>query len=265
MEREAELQKDHIKKIEAANMKARELEAIRNVDSTIVVSSTELELLKPQLPEVSLEILPLLLNIPGTNVGFLDRKDFCFVGGFQHTPNIDAVLYFTSEIMPIIRKKLPGVKFHIIGSKPTPEILALNSEDIVVHGFIDDLNAVLGQMRLSVAPLRYGAGVKGKVGTSMAAGLPSVISPIAAEGMSLTDGQHAIIASNPHNFANSVIELYTDNILWEKISLQGLNYSKEAWGPNASFLALHSILYKLLPNLKNDKKYELALYSERFK
>ena len=264
MAREAELLGDKTKRLEALDMKRLELAAIRAMDATIVVSQAELEILQPQLPGCRLEILPLLLNIPGTQVGFDRRKDFCFVGGFQHTPNVDAVQYFASAVMPAIRKKLPGVKFHIIGSKPPETVKALAAEDIVVHGFIEDLNGLLDQMRLSVAPLRYGAGVKGKVGTSLAAGLPSVLSDVAAEGMQLLDGEHVLVANDSGSMAQAIVRLYSDRALWQAVSESGLTYAESAWGPKASFDGIYKIIRQLFPDFAATPKYPLSLYSKDF-
>jgi GT2 family glycosyltransferase len=264
MTREAELLGDHAKRLEADDMKRRELAAIRAMDATIIVSPAELEILHPQLPGCRLEILPLLLNIPGTQVGFEQRKDFCFVGGFQHTPNVDAVQHFVAAVMPAIRKKLPGVKFHIVGSKPPETVKALAAEDIVVHGFIEDLNSLLDQMRLSVAPLRYGAGVKGKVGTALAAGLPSVLSDVAAEGMQLLDGVHALVANDSGSMAEAIVRLYTDPALWQTMSESGLAYAESAWGPLASFDGMHEIIRQLFPDFSATPKYPLSLYNQDF-
>lgn len=264
IEREAELLHDTQKRAEAEVMKVSELSSIRSMDSTILVSTAELEILRPQLPGVNLEVLPLLLNIPGTKKGYKERKDFCFVGGFQHTPNVDAVQYFSTDVMPIVREILPGVKFHVVGSNPPDFIQKLACDDIVVHGFIEDLNGFLDQMRLSVAPLRYGAGVKGKVGTALAAGLPSVLSEIAAEGMALTPEEHALISNDAKGIAMSIQRLYSNQNLWEKLSRQGIVYAEKAWGPDASYFSLMEIIKSLFPGFSSKPEHKLSLYSEKF-
>jgi GT2 family glycosyltransferase/glycosyltransferase involved in cell wall biosynthesis len=242
MEREAALLPGAGRESAAAAMKEREFKAIRSVDATIVVSTAEMEILQPQLPDQALQILPLLLNVPGSQRGYAERQGLIFVGGYQHTPNVDAVLYFVGEVMPLVRKALPGVVFHVVGSKPPPEILALAAPDVVVHGFVEDIGPLLDKMRVSVAPLRYGAGVKGKVGTALAAGLPTVGTPIAAEGMGVVHGKHLLIGATSEELANCIVRLYGDRPLWERISAAGLEFADEAWGPAASYRTLSNII-----------------------
>jgi GT2 family glycosyltransferase len=264
LEREFEVSGDRLKQHEANIIKTVEFEAIESVDSTIVVSQVELEILTPQLPKSRLRILPLLLNIPKTQNGYKNRKGFCFIGGFQHPPNIDAVLFFAKNVMPIVRKVLPGVKFHVVGSNVTKEIKDLACADIEIHGFIQDLNTFMDNMRLSVAPLRFGAGVKGKVGTSLAAGLPSVLTNVAMEGMAVKNGEHALIANDPESIAEAIKSIYNNQSLWEKISKQGIEFAEAVWGPKASFDEMFKIIHELLPKVEAKAKYPLVLYNEKF-
>ena len=117
-------------------MKQRELAAIRASDASIVHSTVELELLSPELPDARLHAYPLIMNVPGTSKTFSERRDIVFVGGYQHTPNVDAVQYFVAEIMPLLRQRLPGVCFYAVGSKPPAEIQALACEDVIITGFV---------------------------------------------------------------------------------------------------------------------------------
>jgi GT2 family glycosyltransferase/ubiquinone/menaquinone biosynthesis C-methylase UbiE len=245
MEREAALLQSTQRAAEAAVMKERELRAIRSVDSTIVVSTAEMEILQPQLPDQQLQMLPLLLNVPGTEKAFHDRQGLLFVGGYQHTPNVDAVRFFVGEVMPLVRELLPGVVLNVVGSKPPPEILALAAKDVVIHGFVEDLAPLLDEVRVSVAPLRYGAGVKGKVGTALAAGLPTVATPVAAEGMGLIEGEQLLVASSAADLAECVHRLYTDPELWARLSEAGIRAATAMWGPAASFAQLSSIVRQL--------------------
>lgn len=260
MEREAALLKDDVKVAEAAAMKAREFAAIRAVDSTIVVSTAEMEILKPQLPDQPLQMLPLLLDVPGTTVGFESRQGVLFVGGFQHTPNVDAVEFFVAEVMPLLRQQLPGVVFNVVGSKPPPAIKALAGPDVIIHGFVEDLKPILDEMRVSVAPLRYGAGVKGKVGTALANGLPTVCTPMAAEGMGVVDGEQVLIGATPAGLAEAVARLHLDGRLWARISGNGLDFARDTWGPQASYGSLASIIRSIgIP--VDDNPDALVLYT----
>lgn len=242
MEREAGLQSDSTKQKEALEMKARELAAMRAADSTIVVSHAEEDLLSREAPDVRVRVFPLILNAEGTVVPYGERKDIIFVGGYQHHPNIDAVRYFVSDIMPLLRKRLPGVRFHAVGSKPPADISALACEDVIVTGFVENLAPLLDRMRVSVAPIRFGAGIKGKVGTAMCAGLPVVATQLAAEGMSLSDGKNILIADGAKQFTDAIVKLYEDESLWNRISQNSVAFADKAWGGRVAWKNLSQIL-----------------------
>jgi GT2 family glycosyltransferase/SAM-dependent methyltransferase/glycosyltransferase involved in cell wall biosynthesis len=259
MSREAELQSDKVKQKAADEMKQRELAAIRAVDASIVHSTAELEHLRPLLPDAKLHVFPLIMDIKGTSKTFAERRDIVFIGGYQHTPNVDAVQYFVEKIMPLLRKQLPGVRFYAVGSKPPAEIQALASEDIIITGFVEDLTPLLDKMRVSVAPLRYGAGIKGKIGTAMAVGLPVVATSLAAEGMSLTDSENILVADGAEAFANAVAKIYQDEALWNRISQNGLAFADKAWGAEAAYRTLDSILNSVAIS-SSGGGYQLRLY-----
>ena len=245
MMREAELELDNAKLIAAEAMKLREMAAIKLVDATIVVSTAEFELLKPELSDAKLHVFPLILDVQGTSRTYTTRKDIVFVGGYQHPPNIDAVQYFVTEIMPLLRMRLPGVKFYAVGSQVPAEIEALACLDVVITGFIEELNPFLDKMRVSVAPLRYGAGIKGKIGGAMSNGLPVVATPLAAEGMSLQEGENILVAEGAEAFADAIVQLYQNERLWHKISKNGVVFAENAWGAEAAWKNLADILSDL--------------------
>jgi hypothetical protein len=249
-----------VKQKAAIEMKQRELAAIRAADSSIVHSTTELELLRPELPNELLHIFPLIMNIRGTEKTFKDRRDVVFVGGYQHPPNIDAVQYFVNNIMPILRGRLPGIRFYAVGSNPPSAIRTLASEDVVITGFVEDLSSLLDKMRVSVAPLRYGAGIKGKIGTAMVAGLPTIATSLAAEGMSLIDGENILVADGEEEFAEAVIQLYKNEPLWNSLSKAGLDFSAKRWGSKAAWVILESILQGIGISIES-QKYPVKFYS----
>jgi GT2 family glycosyltransferase/glycosyltransferase involved in cell wall biosynthesis/uncharacterized coiled-coil DUF342 family protein len=260
MFREAELHADKEKKRLAEEMKQREFAAIVAADACIIHSTTELDILKPLFPDVKLYVFPLILNIPGSEKAFSDRRDIVFLGGYQHSPNVDAVHHFVQDVLPLIRKQLPGVRFYVVGSNPPTEIQALASEDVIITGFVKDLNPLLSKMRVSVAPLRYGAGIKGKIGTAMAFGLPVVATSLATEGMLLKDGENILVANSPEAFANTVASIYHEEALWNSISQSGLNFAVKTWGAEAAWETFASILRDLAIQVK-PAKYQLTLYS----
>ena len=153
---------------------------------------------------------------------FLQRKDIVFVGGFRHPPNGDGVRWFVESVMPLLRQRLPDVVLHCIGSDPTAEILALQQPGVVVHGYVADLEPAMQGMRIAVAPLRFGAGVKGKINLSMAHGQPVVATSIAIEGMHLANGEDVLVADDAAAFAAALLRLYQDEVLWNRLSANGL-------------------------------------------
>ena len=260
MSRDATLQSDEAKHQAADDMKRLELSAICASHASIVVSTAELELLRPELPKAKLHVFPLIMDVVGTSQPFASRRDIVFVGGYQHAPNVDAVKYFVAEIMPLLRQRLPGVRFYAVGSKTPVEIQALACEDVVISGFVDDLAPLLDKMRVSVAPIRYGAGIKGKIGSAMAVGLPVVATPLAAEGMLLIYDESILVAEGAEQFADAVVKLYQNEPLWNRISQNGLEFAEHAWGAEAAWQALHTILDELGMTTARGA-YPLSLYS----
>ena len=245
MEREAELQNDPAKRKAAAEMKEREFATIQASDLSIVHSTAELTLLAPELPDEKISVFPLIMDVQGTQKKFSERRDIVFVGGYQHAPNVDAVQYFVQDIMPLLRERLPGVRVRVVGSSPPPVILEMASEDVIIEGFVEDLSPLLDQVRISLAPLRYGAGIKGKIGTALAAGLPVVATSLAAEGMGMVEGEHVLVADGPDDFATAIVRLYEDEALWNKLSKAGIEFADQAWGAEAAWTIMADILADL--------------------
>jgi glycosyltransferase involved in cell wall biosynthesis len=208
-----------------------ELKLITSVDATIVVSPVEKELLAREAARANVHVVQLAIPEEPLGPGFESRRDILFIGGYQHTPNAEAVLYFCREILPTLRQRIPDLRFLILGSRPTPAIQALASEHVQVLGFQKDITPYFNACRLMVAPLRFGAGIKGKLGTSFSYGLPVVATSIAAEGMYLQHGREVLIADTAQEFADAVIRLYGDRALWEDMSSAGRQLVRERYSP----------------------------------
>ncbi|MDJ0515222.1 MAG: tetratricopeptide repeat protein [Trichodesmium sp. MO_231.B1] len=223
-QREAKL-KNSLELLEKAiKTKERELALMAKVDCTLVVSMMEKQMLEQENPHLkNIEFFNMPRDIYGAEKEFADRKNILFIGGFQHPPNVDAMLYFVQEIFPLVKHKINDMKIFIIGSKAPEEILNLSSDDVIITGHVPDISEYFHSCKISIAPLRYGAGIKGKILTSFSYGLPVVATPIAAEGMGITDGYDVLIGDNPENFAQQVTNLYLDNKLWSKISQNSLD------------------------------------------
>lgn len=245
LEREAALKKDRAILKESEKLKKLEVELIQKADLTTVVSSAELRLLQ-RMGLKKVVHLPFSREIRPSKVPFEKRSGILFVGGFQHQPNADAVQYFVNDIMPLLREMVSGLKFHIVGSRTPLEIQDLACEDILVHGLLEDLESLMDTMRLNVAPLRYGAGTKGKVIHALANGLPTVATPIAVEGMGLVNLVHVGIADNANDFAKTVCEVYSDKSVWGRLSHNGICFADQFYGIGALRRNLNNSILAIL-------------------
>lgn len=209
---------------QARRTKALELSVMKRADATIVISETEKALVQQELAQVKVAAIPYIREAQGSGNPFGQRRDILFIGGFLHEPNVDAMQYFVADIWPLVRNALPEARLLIVGSNMPDAVKSLAREaGVEVLGFVEDLKPVLDRCRLTIAPLRYGAGIKGKIGTSISHGVPCVATPIAAEGMALAHGKSVMIGTSAESFAASVIELYEDEVLWNKLSANGLD------------------------------------------
>ena len=218
-----------------------EYQLIEQADETWVVSHAEQQLLRENWPDKSIQLVSNIVDIPGSKTPFALRRDWLFIGGFQHRPNTDAVLFFVKEIYPLVSEQLRDAKFYIIGDKVPPEIAALASERIIVAGLQRDVRPFFDSVKLSVAPLRFGAGVKGKINQSMAFGVPVVATSLAIEGMALTEREDILVGDKPEEFARALIELYQSEELWNRLSENGIRktralYSTDVARKNLEFL-----------------------------
>jgi GT2 family glycosyltransferase/glycosyltransferase involved in cell wall biosynthesis len=224
--REAEITNDPEVQQKAREKEQLEYNLIDQADETWVVSGVEQKLLREARPDKSIEIVPTIVDVPGSKAPFSLRRDFLFIGGFQHTPNIDAVIFFLKKIYPLVKERLGDAKFYIIGDKTPPEVVALATDNIIVAGLQPDVRPFFESVKLSVAPLRYGAGIKGKINLSMGFGVPVVATSLAVEGIALTDREDILIADEPEDFARAVLELYESEELWNRLSENSIKKTK---------------------------------------
>jgi len=243
--REAELTKDKAKRKRAAEMKALELGLGSASDVMVVVSTEEENILKEKLPGHRVALISMIHDVQSEIPPYGSRRDCLFVGGFEHTPNVDAMLWFSSEIMPQVLEQLPGVKLHIIGSKIPESIRLLASEHIITHGYVEHIEPFLQSCLLSVAPLRYGAGVKGKITQSMSWGLPVVSTSIGAEGMHLEHDRNVLVADKAAIFAKHIVQLHRDPDLWRRLSQNGLKIIEQHFSMAAAKRNTRELLVQL--------------------
>jgi GT2 family glycosyltransferase/SAM-dependent methyltransferase len=225
-QRQAELAGSQAMMKQAAERREQELAIMRKADATVLLNTKEQELIARLLPDVKTYMLPLIQDIPGSRIGYADRSDIVFVGGFNHPPNLDAVKYFSAEILPRVRAKLPGVKFVIVGSNAPDGLAERVGEGVEIRGFVPNLADVFDRYRISVAPLRVGAGMKGKIVASLSYGVPCVTTSIGSEGMGLTNGQNILVADDPGAFAEAVVSLYRHPAQWQLLSEAGVRFAR---------------------------------------
>jgi len=211
---------------EAKYFKKLEFSIFSKSDVILTPSDTERDIISNAFPAKRVESIPgwIYEHLPAEEieVPYERRKDIMFLGGFGHLPNADAVRWFVNEIFPHISHELPDVRFFIIGADPPEDIETLASTSIVITGYVEDLTPHLEKARVFVAPLRYGAGVKGKIVTAMCYGVPVVTTTIGSEGLGVVNGEECLIADDPEQFAHAVVKLYTNRSLWKKLSENGM-------------------------------------------
>jgi GT2 family glycosyltransferase/glycosyltransferase involved in cell wall biosynthesis len=244
-ERLAKLEQSPALERTAAQTRRSELAVIEAADATLVVSPVEQSVLREAAPEARVHVISNVHEVVGCRRPYAERKDIFFVGGYQHPPNIDAAEWFVGSIWPLIREELPDIQFHLIGSKAPEQVRALHGNGVHFHGFVENLEPWLDGCRLAVAPLRYGAGIKGKVNISMSRGQPVVATPMAVEGMFAKAGRDVLIAETAADFAAAVVRLYRDEALWNQISAHGLENVRQYFSVETARLGLQELLKSL--------------------
>jgi glycosyltransferase involved in cell wall biosynthesis len=203
----------------AMDTRDAELEVIRKVDVTLSYTDTEAAvILSHNLGRGRVMRSPWVVETKGSQAEFAARRDVAFLGGFGHPPNLDAVIFFIDEVMPQLRSALPHVRFMIYGAQIPDALRRKAAADVVFAGYVADVAEVYDSCRVFVAPLRSGAGIKGKVIGALAAGVPTVLSSVAAEGTGITHGREAFVAENAMEWVEAICVLYTDEARWTAMS-----------------------------------------------
>ncbi|HEY4555096.1 MAG TPA: glycosyltransferase [Lysobacter sp.] len=231
----------------AARTRSLELDVIARSDVTLLVSEAERAVLAVDAPNAYVEVVSNIHDVAGPGLPFDERRDVVFVGGFRHPPNVDAVLWFVREVWPRIHARRRDLVFHCIGADAPPEIAALATvEGVRLHGHVPELAPFMDGARIAVAPLRYGAGVKGKVNLSMAHGQPVVATRCAVEGMHLVDGEDVLVADDADAFADAVLRLEADPALWSHLAANGLENVRRHFSADAARDAVRRALGDVL-------------------
>lgn len=195
-----------------------ELEVMRKVD--VILSYNEVEhavILSHNLKDDNIFLCPWVVEKKPGNKSFSEKQDLVFLGNFNHPPNFEGVEFMAKEVMPKLALKDPSIKLKIFGSNINDDVEALASDNVEVIGFAEDLDEMFNDTRIFVAPLLSGAGIKGKVLEAMAHCVPTIMTPVAAEGTKLTNKISTLIAKNADEWVEQILSMYNDEKLWKKL------------------------------------------------
>ncbi|NRA12552.1 MAG: glycosyltransferase, partial [Crocinitomicaceae bacterium] len=249
---------------------SREISAIYRSDLSLIISSVEMNLLTEtfQVPQHLLHYLPIFVEKETESLpSFEERSDFMFIGNFLHEPNVDAVKYLKNEIWPLIRKGISEAKLNIYGAYPTQMISEFNApnDGFLIHGRVDDAIEVTLKSRVSLAPLRFGAGIKGKLLEAMSCGTPSVTTSIGAEGIQTGSEWNGAVVDSTDSFVRAATELYNDNEKWSEAQKIGFNIISESFNSDNHLPKLNEVLETTIDNLSahRTKDYTSALMQQQ--
>jgi len=246
-QRRFELEGDPAHLDEARRLRALERSIFRQSRLVLTPSADEVDMIEAMAPGVQARAIP-LYSVPsapisaGTPDRFEGREAILFVGGYDHPPNVDAARWLAGEIMPLLWAAVPGAKLILAGSKPPEDVLALAGDRVEVPGWVPDLEPLYARARLTLSPLRYGAGVKGKIIASLQAGVPVVTTPIGNEGLALEPGQEALIGQDAQALAEHAATLMRSAPLCASLAAAGERYVRRHFGEDVLRHALLSVL-----------------------
>jgi glycosyltransferase involved in cell wall biosynthesis/GT2 family glycosyltransferase len=229
LSREHELTGDAHVAQEVERYRKTESRLARECDMVWCASSADEEFMRRLTPGVVTTVVPTIHPRRGRGMPFGGREHILFVGNFLHRPNVDAVHFYAREVLPRVRESLPGAELLLVGDN-APEEFA-EYAGVRVLGHVPDIEPVLARARVSAAPLRFGAGINGKIGEALAHGLPVVTTNVGAAGLGLRDGEEALIADSPEDLAAATVRLYTDAALWRKLSDRGYEHVERHFSP----------------------------------
>lgn len=232
---------------EARKVKRVETHLAKVADQTWCVTSDDREFLKAEVPAANIRIVPNIHEVQDRGPSFERRSDLLFIGNFEHRPNIDAVNVLLEEILPVLLKEMPDIKLNIVGGKTPRAISERQSKNFIVHGFVPDVAPLFMSCRAFVAPLRFGGGMKGKIGQALSFGVPVVTTKIGAEGMNLIDGCDALIADDPAHFAASIMRVYHNKEMWQLLSDNACELIAKNLSPGTVERSIRKALDDLLP------------------
>jgi len=245
--------------LKESELAKREIASIYRCDLSLIISESEMKLLEEQfnIPQNLLLYLPFLLNPITTDAvmqlpDFENRQHFISIGNFRHPPNVDAIFYLKYEIWPFIQKQLPKAQMHIYGAYSTAKITQLHSpkENFLIKGWAKSAPEAVKNAKISLAPLRFGAGLKGKLIEAMQCGTPTVTTNIGAEGIHGNLCWNGSIKNTPEDIADAAVSLYTSETKWKLAQKNGFNIINSRYSKSDFHKILHSRIKFLKEELK---------------
>ena len=240
-------------------MAKREVASIYRCDISLIISEAEMEFLKQRfkVDDDILYYLPFMLEKVSSDAisnfpKFEDRKHFITIGNFLHEPNYNAVLYLKKTIWPLIRKRLPKAEMHIYGAYASQKVNQLHNEKekFLIQGFAKDVNLVMQDARVCLAPIRFGAGLKGKLFDAMQNGTPCVTTSIGAEGVFGPFDINGFVEDNAQDFADKAVTLYNEEQIWKEKQSNGFQVINERFNKIEHQSGFIKRLNKVLTNIE---------------
>jgi glycosyltransferase involved in cell wall biosynthesis len=219
-------------------------------DAVITHSSDEAQALAKQIPSGKIHTVRWSVPVQPTSRPFAERRGIAFIGGYSHEPNLDAARWLIDEIMPQVRKRKPDIECFLVGSNLPEQIRRLCGNGVTAVGYVKDLAETFNKVRLTVAPLNFGAGIKGKVIESLAAGVPCVCTPLAAEGLDFPQALQACVADNAKGLASLICDLHEAQTKNEVCGRAGLDYVSEIFSVERLDIGMRGLLGPLAPAQK---------------
>jgi glycosyltransferase involved in cell wall biosynthesis len=237
----------------------REIAAIYRCDLSLMISPAEIELLTQRfaVPAALLLWCPLMVDSQRPAApGFAERAHFLSIGNFRHAPNWDAVLWMKNTLWPLIRQRLPQAQLHVYGAYTPPKATALHNaaQGFHVKGWAEDALEVMAASRIALAPLRFGAGIKGKLLDAMLCGTPSVTTPVGAEGMCAPETWPGAVHNSANALAEAAVNLYTDERCWAQAHARGYALLDEQFSFARHAPALTDLIQSLRANLSAHRR-----------
>ncbi|MGB7102410.1 MAG: glycosyltransferase, partial [Xanthobacteraceae bacterium] len=218
-----------------------------SADAVITHSLREAEDLAKHVPAAKIHTVTWSTTPRPTRIPFTQRSGVAFIGSYGHAPNLDAARWLIDEIMPAVRKRKSEIECLLVGSDMPEQLRRLCKDGVVAIGYVKDLAEIFDRVRLTVAPLSYGAGVKGKVIDSLGAGLPCVCTPIAAEGLDLPEALQACIAESADALAALICKLHDEEQANDACGRAGLDYVKAAFSNERLDAGMRQVLGPAAP------------------